>query len=112
MPFLTKKSYYSTVHNKYFINLDILSSCAKRVGQLCKEAGVVLTNIDATFPYENNLQVYNIRITPSYPPIDELSKTANLLCICVQIAAIEKLLNLKDNHISIVFTNYYYLFFP
>ncbi|MCR1959770.1 hypothetical protein [Thomasclavelia cocleata] len=112
MPFLTKKSYYSTVHNKYFINLDILSSCAKRVGQLCKKAGVVLTNIDATFPYENNLQVYNIRITPSYPPIDELSKTANLLCICVQIAAIEKLLNLKDNHISIVFTNYYYLFFP
>ena len=89
-----------------------MPGCAKRVGQLCKKAGVVLTNIDATFPYENNLQVYNIRITPSYPPIDELSKTANLLCICVQIAAIEKLLNLKDNHISIVFTNYYYLFFP
>ena len=100
MPFLTiNKSYYSIVlHNKYFINLNILSSCAKRVGQLCKKAGVVLTNIGATFPYENNLQVYNIRITPSYPPIDELSKTANLLCICVQIAAIEKLLNLKDNH--------------
>ncbi|WP_278628021.1 hypothetical protein [Thomasclavelia cocleata] len=30
--------------------------------------------------------------------INELSKAANLLCICVQIAAIEKLLNLKDNH--------------
>ena len=75
-----------------------MSSCAKRVGQLCKKAGVVLTNIGATFPYENNLQVYNIRISFSYPPIDELFKAANLLCICVQIAAIEKLLNLKDNH--------------
>ena len=72
-----------------------MSSCAKRVGQLCKKAGVVLTNIGATFLYENNLQDSNIRIAPSYPPIDELSKAANLLCICVQIAAIEKLLNLK-----------------
>ena len=42
MPFLTiNKSYYSIVlHNKYFINLNIMSSCIKRVGQLCKEAGV------------------------------------------------------------------------
>ena len=104
MPFLTiNKSYYSTVHNKYFINLNIMSSCIKRVGQLCKKAGVVLTNIGATFLYENNLQASNIRITPSYPPIDELSKAANLLCICVQIAAIEKLLNLKDNLIRLSF---------
>ena len=100
MPFLTiNKSYYSIVlHNKYFINLNIMSSCIKRVGQLCKEAGVVLTNIGAIFPYENDPQASNIRISFSYPPIDELSKAANLLCICVQIAAIEKLLNLKDNH--------------
>lgn len=76
----------------YFISLDIMPGCAKRVGQLCKEAGVVLTNIGATFPYGKDPQDSNIRIAPSYPPIDELSKAAKLLCICVQIAAIEKLL--------------------
>ena len=85
-------------HGGYFISLDIMPGCAKRVGQLCEEAGVVLTTIGATFPYGKDPQDSNIRIAPSYPPIDELSKAANLLCICVQIAAIEKLLNLKDNH--------------
>ena len=45
-----------------FINLNIMSSCIKRVGQLCKEAGVVLTNIGAIFPYENDPQASNIRM--------------------------------------------------
>lgn len=77
----------------YFISLDVMPGCAKRVGALCKEAGVVLTTIGATFPYGKDPQDTNIRIAPSYPSIDELSKAAKLLCICVQIAAIECLLN-------------------
>lgn len=76
----------------YFISLDVMPGCAKRVGQLCKEAGVILTNIGATFPYGKDPQDSNIRIAPSYPPITELSKAANLLCISIQIAAIEQLL--------------------
>lgn len=77
----------------YFISLDVMPGCAKRVGTLCKEAGVVLTTIGATFPYGKDPQDSNIRIAPSYPSIDELSKAAKLLCVCVQIAAIECLLN-------------------
>ena len=72
-----------------------MPGCAKRVGQLCKEAGVVLTTIGATFPYGNDPQDSNIRIAPSYPTIEELSKAMSLLCICVQIAAIEQILDLK-----------------
>lgn len=77
----------------YFISLEVMPGCAKRVGMLCKEAGVVLTTIGATFPYGKDPQDSNIRIAPSYPSIDELSKAAKLLCVCVQIAAIECLLN-------------------
>ena len=77
----------------YFISLDVMPGCAKRVGMLCKEAVVVLTTIGATFPYGKDPQDSNIRIAPSYPSIDELSKAAKLLCVCVQIAAIECLLN-------------------
>ena len=77
----------------YFISLDVMPGCAKRVGMLWKEAGVVLTTIGATFPYGKDPQDSNIRIAPSYPSIDELSKAAKLLCVCVQIAAIECLLN-------------------
>lgn len=79
----------------YFVSLDVMPGCAKRVGQLCKEAGVVLTTIGATFPYRNDPQDSNIRIAPSYPTIEELSKAMSLLCICVQIAAIEQLLDSK-----------------
>ena len=79
----------------YFVSLDVMPGCAKRVGQLCKDAGVVLTTIGATFPYGNDPQDSNIRIAPSFPTIDELSKAVSLLCICVQIAAIEQLLDSK-----------------
>jgi len=76
----------------YFISLDAMPGTAKRVGELCKEAGVVLTSVGATYPYGNDPENSNIRIAPSYPPVDELNIAAELLCICVQLAAVEKLL--------------------
>ena len=76
----------------YFISLQAMPGTAKRVGELCKDAGVVLTTVGATYPYGNDPENSNIRIAPSYPPVDELNLAAELLCICVQIAAIEKLL--------------------
>ena len=75
----------------YFISLDVMNGCAKRVGELCKEAGVTLTNVGATYPYGYDYDDKNIRIAPSYPPIDELDMAAELLCICTQLACIEKL---------------------
>ena len=76
----------------YFISLDVLEGCAKRVGALCKEAGVTLTTVGATFPYGKDERDSNIRIAPSYPPVEELDLAAELLCICVRLAAAEKYL--------------------
>lgn len=76
----------------YFISLDVLEGCAKRVGELCKEAGVTLTTVGATFPYGKDEKDSNIRIAPSYPPVEELDLAAELLCICVRLAAAEKYL--------------------
>lgn len=76
----------------YFISFDVMPGTAKRVGQLCKEAGVTLTTVGATYPYGIDPQDKNIRIAPSFPPVDELITATKLLCICVKLAATEKLL--------------------
>lgn len=76
----------------YFISLDVMDGCAKRVGELCKEAGVTLTTVGATYPYFNDPKDSNIRIAPSLPPVAELDTATRILCVSVKLAAIEKLL--------------------
>ncbi|MBQ8029761.1 MAG: aminotransferase class I/II-fold pyridoxal phosphate-dependent enzyme [Clostridia bacterium] len=77
----------------YFISLDVMPGTAKRVGQLCKEAGVTLTSVGATFPYGIDPQDQNIRIAPSFPPVDELKVATDILCVAIKLAACEKLLS-------------------
>lgn len=76
----------------YFVSVDTLPGCAKRVVALCKEAGVVLTGAGATYPHGQDPQDSNIRIAPSYPPVEELVKAMDLFCLCVKLASAEKLL--------------------
>jgi aspartate/methionine/tyrosine aminotransferase len=76
----------------YFVSFNSLNSCAKRIVALCKEAGVVLTGAGATFPYGIDPDDKNIRISPSYPTVEELSKAMELFIICVKLASAEKLL--------------------
>lgn len=76
----------------YFISLFVMKGCAKRVGQLCKDAGLTLTTVGATYPYGIDPDDSNIRIAPSYPDVDELQIAVELLCICVKLAAVEKLI--------------------
>lgn len=78
----------------YFINVDVMKGCAKRVVKLCKDAGVVLTDAGATYPYGKDPADSNIRIAPSFPPIEELETAMKLFCVCAKIAAVEKYLNI------------------
>ncbi len=79
----------------YFTSLYVMDGCAKRVVQLCKEAGVVLTGAGAAFPYGKDPNDNHIRIAPSYPSPAELEKAAQVLCIAVRMASIESLLAAK-----------------
>ncbi len=86
---------WTNPHGGYFISLDVMDGCAKRVVQLCKDAGVSLTSAGATYPYGVDPRDRNIRIAPTYPPIEELEQAVSLLCLCVELAAVEKLLHRK-----------------
>lgn len=77
----------------YFISLDIMEGCAKKVVSMCKDAGMVLTGAGAPFPYGKDPEDKNIRIAPSYATPEELTKASRILIVCVKIAAIEKMLN-------------------
>ena len=75
----------------YFVSLYAMPGTAKRTLALCKEAGVTMTGAGATFPYGKDPQDSNIRIAPSLPPVEELEQAIAVLCVCLKLAALEKL---------------------
>ena len=75
----------------YFVSLNAMPGTAKRTLALCKEAGVTMTGAGATYPYGKDPQDSNIRIAPSLPPVEELEQAIAVLCVCLKMAALEKL---------------------
>ena len=76
----------------YFVSLNAMPGTAKRTLALCKEAGVVMTSAGATFPYGKDPNDSNVRIAPTLPSVEDLAKAIEVFCVCLKLAALEKLL--------------------
>ena len=75
----------------YFVSLDVLDGTASRVVQLAKEAGIALTPAGASFPHGDDPRDRNIRLAPTFPPLDQVSEAMEAVATCVLLAAAEKL---------------------
>lgn len=73
----------------YFLSVDVENGCAKRVEELMSKAGVKITPAGSSFPYHHDPKDCNLRIAPTYPPLDELKICIKLLCICIKLATAE-----------------------
>lgn len=76
----------------YFISFDSMDGCAKDIVARCKKAGVVMTGAGATYPHGKDPHDSNIRIAPSYPPLQDLITATELFALCVKLVSVNRLL--------------------
>lgn len=74
----------------YFICLYTEDGCARRVNELCREAGVILTPAGSSYPYDQDVRDNTIRIAPSYPSLEQLEQAMRALTLAVKIAHAEQ----------------------
>lgn len=79
----------------YFVSLYTMPGTARRVWSLCRDAGVVLTNAGAAYPYGDDPDDAHLRIAPSLPPVEELEQAMEVLTVSMKLAALEKMLGIR-----------------
>ena len=82
----------------YFMSFDSMEGCAKAIVAKAKEAGVVMTPAGATYPYGKDPRDTNIRIAPSYPPLEELKTATEVFVLSVKLVSVDKLLSEKKEY--------------
>jgi DNA-binding transcriptional MocR family regulator len=74
----------------YFVSLDVMDGTASRVIELAGEAGVALTPAGSAFPGRDDPHDRNIRIAPTFPPLDQVTEAMEAVATCVLLAAAER----------------------
>ena len=82
---------WSKPQGGYFVSIDTMDGCAAAVVKKAADAGVKLTPAGSTYPYKNDPLDRNIRIAPSFPPLENVQAAMELVAICIQIAGIDKI---------------------
>ena len=86
---------WSSPRGGYFVSFNTLPGLAKKVVKLAESIGVKLTPAGATFPYGEDPQDTNIRLSPTFPHLEDVRAAIDAFVICVKLASIEHCLQLK-----------------
>jgi aspartate/methionine/tyrosine aminotransferase len=81
---------WSKPQGGYFVSIDTLKGCAASVIKKAADAGVKLTPAGSAYPYKNDPLDRNIRIAPSFPPLDDIRAAMELVAICIQLVSLDK----------------------
>ncbi len=85
-------AWWTSPRGGYFISLETLPGTAREVIRLAGEAGVKLSPAGSFHPYSQDPGDSHIRISPSFPKLDELDLATQVLVVCIELAATRKLL--------------------
>ncbi len=80
---------WSTPRGGYFVAFNTRPGLARTVVAMAASIGVKLTPAGATFPYGEDPQDSNIRLSPTFPALADVSAAIEAFVICVKLASIE-----------------------
>ena len=68
----------------YFLSYDSSKSNCDEIISICQKLNLKLLPAGSSFPYNKDPQNRNIRISPTFPSIDELEKSMKILTSVVK----------------------------
>jgi DNA-binding transcriptional MocR family regulator len=80
---------WSNPRGGYFVSFNARPGLAKKIVQLADAIGVKLTPAGATFPYGEDPDDSNIRLSPTFPALEDVKAAVAAFVICVKLASLE-----------------------
>lgn len=74
----------------YFVSFDTGPGLAREVIALAAGAGVKLTPAGSAFPYGDDPEDTNIRLAPSFPPLEDVDRAMAVFVTCVKLATLRQ----------------------
>jgi DNA-binding transcriptional MocR family regulator len=81
---------WSKPQGGYFVSIDTMEGCAAAVIKMAADAGVKLTPAGSAYPYKKDPLDRNIRIAPSFPPLEDIQAAMELVAVCIQLVSIDR----------------------
>ena len=68
----------------YFILLQLYPHTAKKIYEICRQKGVLLTQPESLFPNRNDPADQMIRLAPTHPSLEELEHAITILSAAIK----------------------------